>query len=165
MVAETTADLVQKIIAVTPGADLAPFVQAAADAVADVCANSFAKNPRYTEGFVGSKREMLERWLAAHLYTIYDNQLKAAAAGSVQVSYETKIDYGLANSMYGQQVMYLLDSDGNFAKVNNSAKTKRKVKVSVAQVGNRRCYNLPSRDPSGQSTLPLPYGWWYGGWY
>lgn len=121
----TTPALVAGIIQIEAGVDVQPFIDAANQLATDVCGSS---------GYSDQKMELIERWLSAHLYTIFDNQIRLAKAGTVSVAYQYKIDYGLANSMYGQQVM-LLDTLGNFAKLSNANKTQRKVKVSINYVG------------------------------
>jgi hypothetical protein len=128
----TTPALVMGIIDTQTGVDLTPFIAIANELTTDVCGCS-----GYTDGYVGSRMELIERWLSAHFYTVFDNQLVAAKAGTVSVVYQQKIDYGLRTSMYGQQAM-ILDTKANLAKVENSALVKRKIKVSVGWAGNRR---------------------------
>jgi hypothetical protein len=128
----TTPALVEGIIQTSPNVDLTPFIAIANNLTTNVCGNS-----GYSDGYVGSTMELIERWLSAHFYTIYDNQLSMAKAGTVAVGFQYKVDYGLKNSMYGQQVL-ILDTAANLAKLTNSADVKRNIKVSVAWLGTDR---------------------------
>lgn len=139
----TTSDLVRGIIQTQDGVDLTPFITTANMLTTDVCGAS-----GYSDDGPGSKMELIERWLSAHFYTIYDNQLSHAKAGSVAVGFMNKINYGLANSMYGQQAIRL-DTDGNLAAIDNAAVVTRKIKVDIGWLGtpNRRwpwpCTDVP----------------------
>jgi hypothetical protein len=128
----TTEDLVRGIIDTQAGKDLTPFIAIANQLTTDVCGAS-----GYTDGFVGSKMELIERWLSAHFYTVFDNQLTHAKAGTVTVGYQTKIDLGLKTSMYGQQAL-ILDTDLNLAALENLAQTKRRVRLRMIWMGKRR---------------------------
>lgn len=136
----TTSVLVQGIIQTAAGVDLTPFIAAANMLVTNVC--TYQLNP-YSDGFVGSQMELIERWLAAHFYTAYDAQLVAAKAGSAGASFQYKIDYNLGSSVWGQQAM-ILDQRGSLAKFNNSMRTKRRVRIGVWGPG---CHHR---------------GWWLG---
>ena len=127
----TTADLVQQIVQVQANILLDPFIAFANQLTTDVCGPS-----NYPDTGVGSKMELIERWLAAHVYTVFDNQLSHAKAGTVAVGYQYKVDLGLQCSMYGQQAM-LLDTDGNLAKLNNTVKTQRKITIGLTWLGRR----------------------------
>jgi hypothetical protein len=145
----TTADLVKGIIQVQVGVDVTPFIATANELTTDVCTYTVDQdgNPiAYTDGYVGSRMELIERWLAAHFYTIFDNQLSAARAGTVAVGYQLKVDFGLKNSMYGQQAM-MLDTNGGLAKYDNSLKVKRKIKVSLGWLGCHRRFLGEEGDP------------------
>lgn len=126
----TTSDLVQGIIETETGKDLSPFIASANLLTTDVCGAS-----GYSDGFVGSKMELIERWLAAHFYTVYDNQLTATKAGTVAASFQTKTDLFLKNSMYGQQAM-MLDTAGNLAAFENNAMKVRKYHVGIIWLGH-----------------------------
>ncbi len=130
----TTPELVRGIIDAQADVDLTPFIATANLLVNVVCAAS-----GYTDGYVGSQMELIERWLSAHFYTVFDNQLTAAKAGTVSVHYQNKIDYGLKSSIYGQQAI-LLDTAGNLAALENTAQIKRKINVAILWGGVRRCW-------------------------
>jgi hypothetical protein len=135
----TTQALVAGIIEVTPGVDLTPFIAIGNQMTTDNCtypARGGYQVP-YTDGFVGSKMELIERWLSAHFYAIFDTQLTFARAGTVGVGYQHKINYGLMNTQWGQQAM-MLDQYAGLARVNNSAIVKKKVRVDIMWLG-RRC--------------------------
>lgn len=137
----TNATLVKQIISVQDGVDLTPFIAIANQITTDVCTYPHVGQdatlfPPYTDGFIGSKMELIERWLSAHFYTIFDNQLSRANAGTVGVGFQFKIDLGLKASMYGQQVLRL-DNYGGLAALDNTVNTKRQIKASITWLG--RC--------------------------
>lgn len=141
MAVRTTPTLVQGILEVESGKDLTPFIRSANVLVNGVCGDS-----GYTDGdpdavppvpYEDTEMELIERWLAAHFYTIYDNQLSQAGAGSVRASFQHDVDLLLFNSMYGQQAV-VLDYHGNLAALQNQAKTRRKVVTSISWLGTVR---------------------------
>jgi hypothetical protein len=131
----TTPILVAGLIDVASGFDLSPCIATANEIVTEVCGSS-----GYSDGYIGSRMELIERWLAAHFYTIFDNQLATARAGTVAVSYQHKVDYGYRNSMYGQQAM-LLDTKGNLAKQENTVNVQRKIVLGLVWIGS--CNKIP----------------------
>lgn len=135
----TTDALVRGIIQVQDGVDLTPFIRFANQLTTDVCTYpKVGQDPLlflpYEDGFENSKMELIERWLAAHAYTIFDNQLSAAKAGTISVGFQHKIDMGLKASMYGQQAI-MLDNYGGLAAWDNTAKTKRQIKLGIVWLG------------------------------
>lgn len=139
----TTAALVQGIISTQTGFDVTPFITAANVIVNNILITLYGQqNPSaggaaaYDDTGVGSTMELIERWLSAHLYTIFDNQLAAAKAGTVNVRYQWKTDLNLQASMYGQQVA-LLDYLGLISAVANTAKTKRVIVLKMEWLGRR----------------------------
>lgn len=128
----TTPALVEGIIETEVGVDLSPFIAAGNQLCTRACGAS-----GYTDGFVGSEMEIIERWLSAHFYTIFDNQLARARAGSVDVSYQFKVGFDLRNSMYGQAAM-MLDTAGNLAAIENSNLTRKKVTLKLRWLGKHR---------------------------
>lgn len=127
MAYRTTPERVQAIIEVEDGVDLTEFIDGADQLVTDLCINS---------GYSDDKLMRIETWLAAHLYTVLDQQLKAAKVGTLSVEYPMLVDFGLMASVYGQQAI-LLDTAGNLARWNNSQKQVRQITVGVKNVGIR----------------------------
>lgn len=125
----TTSALVSGIIQVQEGVDLTPFIVTANSLVTEVCSDS-----DYSDTGEGSTMEIIERWVAAHFYAMYDAQLSRAKAGSVAVSFQNKIDYGLRLSHWGQTAM-ILDTAGSLAALNNSAQVSRKIRVQIGWLG------------------------------
>lgn len=153
-VARTTAALVSGIILVQDGVDITPFISVANQMTTDICtypqpgqdASLFLP---YTDGFIGSKMELIERWLSAHFYTIFDNQLSHAKAGTVSVGFQYKIDLGLKVSLYGQQVLRL-DTYGGLAALDNVVNAKRQIKVSINWLGHKPSCCLGWEIPAAQ---------------
>lgn len=140
----TTAALVRGIIQTDEDVDLTPFIMMANAMTTNNCTypkpgQDPTQFPPYTDGYIDSQMELIERWLAAHYYTIYDNQLSRAKAGSVAVGFQFKIDLGLKASMYGQQVLRL-DQYGGLAALDNTVNTKRQIKVGINWIGKRPCW-------------------------
>src|SRR6516164_4171028 len=150
MAYRTTPDLVRGILDADPSFDLTPFIAIANQLTTDACepfitgtdsqGNKVAIDSSYTDGFVGSKMELIERWLAAHFYTIYDNQLASGRAGSVGASFQYKTGFGLKNSMYGQQAI-LLDTGGALAGLDNIDQTRRKRRIGGFWTAKPVCPN------------------------
>lgn len=133
----TTAALVEGIIQVQDGIDLTPFIYTANMITTELCGQS-----GYSDGFVNSQMELIERWLAAHFYAIYDQQLTSARAGSVSVVYQSKVMFNLMGTTYGQQAM-MLDVAGNLAKFTNKVTKQRQIKISIGWLGEK-CWPGPT---------------------
>ena len=113
MPVRTTPEAVSKIIEVDIStralADvLEPFIETASQVVTDVCGGS-----DYTD----EKFELIERWLAAHFYGVFDTQLQGETAGPVTATYFWKTGFILHQTRYGQQAM-MIDTDGSLARLN-----------------------------------------------
>lgn len=134
----TTDALVRGIIQVPDGFDLSPFIAIANMMTTDICTYPKPGGDQtllpYSDGFIGSKMELIERWLSAHFYTIYDNQLDSAKAGTVAVKYQYKVDLGLKVSLYGQQVLRM-DSNGGLAQLDNIVNVTREITVKLSWLG------------------------------
>lgn len=126
----TTDALVRGIIDAQSDVSTDPFIAAANQLASDVFG---AYVPPYTD----AKSQLIQTWLAAHFYTIFDNQLARAKAGTVSVGYQYKVEMGLDSSIYGQNAM-LLDTNQGLAKLQNSLTTVRNVTVSIKWLGTRR---------------------------
>jgi hypothetical protein len=134
--ARTTPALVASIIDTQAGTDLTPFIDSASQLVTDVCLYAAkAGNPNVP--YSATKLELIERWLAAHFYAIFDTRLSRAKAGTVAVQYQYKVALNLQVTLYGQQAM-LLDTEGGLAALNNNIATRRNVKVGIAWLGTTR---------------------------
>jgi hypothetical protein len=130
----TTPDQVQSIVSVEAGVDLTTFIAMANNLTTNVCGNS-----GYTDGFIGSQMEQIETLLAAHFYTMFDQQIAHAKAGTVAVMYQYKINYDLRSSVYGQQAI-MLDYLGNLSELVNTAAVRKKVMVWVKSCGREPDY-------------------------
>ena len=131
----TTAPLVQGIIKTKTGMSLDPFIAAANSLTTNICGLA---NPPYADAGVGSTMELIERWLSAHSYTIFDNPIARANVGRVGAGYQYKVDMCLDSSMYGQMAL-LLDTQGLLAAYSNTAKTKRRIYLKMRWLGRRHC--------------------------
>ena len=152
----TTPTLVDGIVDVQAGFDLTPMIAVANQLTTQFCTygpgTSSARIPPYTDGFVGSQMELIERWLAAHCYKVYDNALANARAGSVAVGYQFKIDMGLLQTQYGATAM-LLDIGGNLSRWSNSLSARKRTKIWI--VGPGRLPHWPGDVDSWQELLTI----------
>lgn len=118
--ARTTAELVAGIVEVqdaadVPQADLEPYILSANELVTEVCASA---------GYTDARLELIERWLAAHFYSVFDPRSQSESAG-VSSSFEGSAGMHLERTRYGQQAM-LLDTKGGLAQLNAQAKDGKK---------------------------------------
>lgn len=109
MAFRTNADAVIKIIDTIPDRDLDVFILPANELVTELCANYTHTPERLT---------LIETWLAAHFYTIYEPRVTGETAGSIQSQNPAKIGFGLKLSHYGQMAMRL-DTSGALAAYDN----------------------------------------------
>ena len=130
MAIRTTAILVAGIIDVDSGIDITPFIAAASHLVDHCCS---------TDDYTATQLELIERYLSAHIYTLRDPRATMERAGSVQASYQSKVDLVLSTSHYGQTAM-AMDFEGGLAALNNSTKTGRKKTVSINYLGTEPEY-------------------------
>lgn len=128
MATRTTQAEVVKLLeetALPEDLDLTPFIESANSLVDGVCLDS-----DYTD----NRLELIERWLAAHFYSVKDPRTKQEAAKGLTETYEGQTKYGLLFTRYGQQAM-VLDIDGNLAKIDATGVGKGVIKAAVHYVG------------------------------
>lgn len=118
-----TATEVKKIIAIdTPtvnkvAVDLDEFIDIANELVTEVC------DPAST-GYTTGRLKSIEKYLAAHCYTVLGPRTVRERVGGIQQVFESKLDLGFDNSRYGQLAMRL-DTKGGLALLNNAMKTQK----------------------------------------
>ena len=110
----TTAELVGDIIDVESGRSLTPFI-AASNAIVTQCCTELDTD--YSDEHL----VIIETWLAAHFYTIYDPRAESEKAGSVAEKFQSKVDLGFDTSHYGQMAMRL-DWQGGLSALNEDTK-------------------------------------------
>ena len=119
--ARITDSDVEGVIAVDDSIDLTPFITVANELVTELCTDS---------GYTDARLALVETWLAAHCYAIRDNPVSMEKAGSVNVSYQYKVDLALDQTRHGQMAM-LIDTAGNLAKLNQRIKEGESATVSL----------------------------------
>lgn len=128
--ARTTSVLVAGIIEVDTTIALDPFIFPANELVTEICVGV---------GYSDERLELIERYLAAHFYTLRDPRALNEKAGSVAATYQSKVDLNLATSHYGQHAM-LLDTKGGLARLNAEMSKPRTQRTgSVTWVGTKEC--------------------------
>lgn len=114
--ARTTSDLVKGVLLADwgDGNDLTPFIAAASALVDRV--NSCAALKKYT--LSSAELELIERWLAAHIYVQSDQNERSKGAGKGSANFQGSTGMQIDGSKYGQTAQ-LLDTSGcltNIAK-------------------------------------------------
>lgn len=118
----TTAVAVRGIIDSITTVSMDPYIDAANELVTEVCAPVLLADgvtPRYSAG----RLELIERYLGAHFYTIFDPRSASEKVSIITQRLQGKIDLGLDSSLYGQNAMRL-DTAGGLAAMNNAMKTQ-----------------------------------------
>lgn len=116
--ARTTPEQVALIIEVDASISTTPFIELANELVTEACTGDNGPSVAYTD----ARLEVIERWLAAHFYTVRDPRTESEGAGSVRVEVQSVVDIGFDSSHYGQTAMRL-DTNGGLARINKQAKT------------------------------------------
>lgn len=61
--------------------------------------------------------ELIERWLAAHFYTISDQKYQESTTADAEAVYQGRTEMGLEATTYGQQAL-VLDWSGNLTSLS-----------------------------------------------
>lgn len=91
---------------------LTPFIETAAAIVDDVVECALAKDLTLSV----PRKELIERWLAAHFYVMSDQVVKEERTEGAHAKYQGETNMYLEASKYGQQAI-LLDSTGCLAAI------------------------------------------------
>lgn len=118
----TTDTLVKELFEEDITASLLPYITAANALVTRVCVTADSE-------YTSADLELIERWLAAHFYTIRANRTTSESAGGVSESKSLSVEVGLGSSMYGQTAM-TLDTEGGLAALNDATKNGARRKIS-----------------------------------
>lgn len=128
-------------------ADYSPYILSANTLTTGVCLPGVT-NPQvhYTDGYVGSNMELIERWLSAHFYCIFDPRSSFNQGPDfISDTIESKIDLGLKVTRYGQQAL-LMDYGGYLAAMENAQQTVQTklpgagIPITASYLGRRPRY-------------------------
>lgn len=97
--------------------DLTPFIDGASLIVARVVTCAAAKGITLSS----AEQEMLERYLAAHLYGHQNQFLTSKSTGGASGSFQGSYGMHLERTSYGQDAMNLYDPSGCLAAMNKRA--------------------------------------------
>lgn len=125
----TTAELVAGVIEVDSSIPLAPFMLGATLLVTDYCTG--VRGPLIP--YDSERLQLIETWLAAHLYAIRDNRAASEHVGPISTSFQYKVDLGLDVTMYGQTAK-MFDSNGGLAALDINTKKGRR-RPTIAWLG------------------------------
>ncbi len=123
--ARTTSVAVALIIEVDDDISLTPFIEIANAFVTECCS---------TDDYDATRLELIERWLAAHCYTVRDMRAEAEGAKGMTEKKQSKVDLGFDSSHYGQTAMRL-DTAGGLAALNEQTKRGRRALIGVSWLG------------------------------
>ena len=104
---------------------LAPFIEIANALVTECCS---------TDDYDAARLELIERWLAAHFYTVRDMRAESEGAKGVTEKKQSKVDLGFDTSHYGQTAMRL-DTAGGLAALNENTKKGRRPLIGISWLG------------------------------
>lgn len=124
----TTPELVTEIINTNPAISLDPFILVASLLVDQIEENTAAPSEEVLSE--------IERWLAAHFYTVRDPRRESERAGDVWATFQSKVDLFLSTSHYGQMAQ-TLDTTGTLRQLSEGPRKKRT--VGVYHVGTNNC--------------------------
>lgn len=127
--ARTTPEQVALIIEVDASISTTPFIELANELVTEACTGDNGPSVVYTD----ARLEVIERWLAAHFYTVRDPRSSSESAGAVSASFQSVVAIGFDSSHYGQTAMRL-DTNGGLARINERAK-KGSGKIGMIWLG------------------------------
>lgn len=94
--------------------DLTGFIDTASSFIDQVVACAVGKGYSISS----TVQELMERWLAAHLYGAADQFMTQKSTGKASASFQGQYDLGLNGSNYGQTALRL-DPSGCLAAMNN----------------------------------------------
>jgi hypothetical protein len=134
--ARTTKANIEEIIELDPevvpdDAAMASFITVANELVTECCTGDAAPTVAYTD----ERLELIERYLAAHLYTNRDPRAVIEKVGPVGTTFQSRVDLGFDTSHYGQIAMRI-DTNGGLAQLNEDMK-KGKPRVGVTWLGTK----------------------------
>lgn len=123
MSVRTTSDAVISILRLgSEGGDyddandpsLIPYIESAASVVDDVVTNATAKGVTLS----AAKRELIERWLAAHMYCLSDQTYAREKTGDAEGLAHGQTGMFLESTRYGQNAL-MLDPSGCLRELSN----------------------------------------------
>jgi len=124
------AGIIELDLEVIPNdAAMLPYITVANELVTECCTGDAGPTTEYTD----ERLELIERWLAAHLYTVRDPRMVSEHAGSVSGSVQSHVGLGFDTSHYGQTAMRL-DTNGGLSALNESVK-KGRPRIAAAWLG------------------------------
>jgi hypothetical protein len=98
--------------------DLSPRIETAATLVDDILAKATELGIPLTD----TRLEVIERWLAAHLYCVTDRPYKSRSAGGASGTFDGNTDKGLDATLYGQTAK-VLDTTGFLSSIGGGGGT------------------------------------------
>ncbi len=89
-------------------------------------------------GYSDAKLTMIEQWLAAHFYSIWERKTYSESADGISATYESKINYFFKLTHEGQMAMSF-DTLGILAALDDKLASGGRATVGITYIGNRPC--------------------------
>lgn len=98
--------------------DLQQFIDSATTLVDAVVTLANNKGSFYNNLLTSSSLEIIERWLAAHFYTMYDQMMQSKTTAGASASFQGTRGPSISSTTYGQTAINL-DPTGCLAAISN----------------------------------------------
>lgn len=123
----TTDAKVKQVLEVSDSIKTTAFIEVANNLVTDYIVTECKAS------YSAAKLELIERWLAAHFYSVRDRRLSEEETGKTSGVYQGRTAMGFDSTLYGQHAK-LLDTDGCLAALDA---TQGKRTVGATWVGTK----------------------------
>lgn len=123
----TRDDEVQQLVEVDADLNLASFIATASSIVDDL-------EEEHPGKLSTAKLALVESWLAAHFYSLRDQQYSSKSIGGASGSFQGQTGMGFSSTFYGQTAMRL-DRTGYLAKLDKEATEGGKRKIQLEWLG------------------------------
>lgn len=160
----TNSALIQAIIETDINVScLDPWIDFANELVTEICSHLVLPGTS-TPAYNSYRLELIERWLAAHAYTVFDPRLvQESVAGGVMQITQGEIGLALRSSIYGQNAMRL-DTQGALAIFDNGLNKYAKIPAAILN-GLSIGVTHMGPDPTPFQSRGVPrddafQGWW-----
>ena len=127
MANRTTDALVKQVLEVRDSIQVAPFIEIANNIVTEYIVGECGAS------YSAKTLEHIERYLAAHFYSVRDRRLSEGTIGPSEGVYQGRTDMGFDSTQYGQDAK-LIDYLGCLAKLDE---TKGARKIGAAWAGTK----------------------------
>lgn len=140
MAFRTTPSDVQAIVEHDPTVSMVPYIAAASAMLDQVVASC-----KPAASLSTAKLKIIETWLAAHFYSVRDQQFSQETEGKGSATYQGQTQMNLTSSKYGQTAM-MLDGSNCLASRNLEVTTGMRRVAGTIWGGKPPSAQTPYRD-------------------